>query len=250
MCAIAVSPDIGLIRLYPLSVASDQDIHVWSRIRCKIRKASTDFRVESFRIVSAEPIGRIDSPKAKADLLNACILRSGDVDPITYQNAASRRMSIAVVKAPLGVGASLVPQDVTDVDHAVDEDDAWAMTQGEYPFKPYLRWQSIQGGNHETHLCSQEVYEGMRHNAATPFRVFENLHIGDPDYEHWMILGNQKNRPTTWLCAHLHRQKKICSDTSSSLMTFDGDGESWPYLQQEAINVKCVDPQKTFSFTM
>jgi len=33
------------------------------------------------------------------------------------------------------------------------------------------------------------------------------------------------------------------------LLMFDGPNENWPYSQQEAINAKTVEPQKTFSFT-
>jgi hypothetical protein len=179
--------------------------------------------------------------------MDACVLRSGIEDPIRYQNAC--RKSIAVVKASGNVGAALEARETVLVDHDIDKEDAWVMCQSEYPFKPFLLWKSMQGGEHKSHICSQEVYEGMRHNAATPFRIFENLHIGDPDFEHWIVMGNMKDRMNVWVCAHLHRQKKTGSPMGTNLLTFDGQDENWPYSQQEAINARTVNPQKTFSFT-
>lgn len=247
MCSIVISDELGLVRLYPITVTSDMGMKIWSRVQCEVAKRSTDCRIESFRVESIIVLDRIESASAKADCLNSCILRSGTDDPIVYQN--NRRRSIAVVKSAGNVGVSLDPREIDSIDHTVDADDAWVMSQSEYPFKPSLIWTSIQGGQHKTHLCSQEVYEGIRHNASTPFRVFENLHIGDPDYEHWMILGNIRDRRNVWVCAHLHRQKKTGSTTDTSSLMFGGQNESWPYSQQEEINARTVEPQRTFNFT-
>lgn len=247
MCAIVISKELGLVRLYPITVTADAGMNIWSRVQCEAVKRGTDCRVESFRVESITILDRIESASVKSDLLNSCILRSGIEDPIQYQN--NGRKSIAVVKSTGSVGVSLDPQNPSAVDHTVDVDDAWVMSQKEYPYKPFLLWTSMQGGEHKTHLCSQEVYEGIRHNASTPFRVFENLHIGDPDYEHWMILGNMKDRRNVWVCAHLHRQKKTGSITGTSLPMFGGQNENWPYSQQEEINARTVEPQKTFNFT-
>ena len=247
MCAIVVSDELGLIRLYPLSVLKESEIRIWSRVKCEIVKRNTDSRLESFRVMSAVVIDRIEDPQTKAELMNSCILRSGNVDPLSYQDSLHR--SIFIVKPGCNVGAQLVAREAESIDHTIDTEDAWVMCQAEYPFKPYLLWQSVQGSDHRSHLCAQEVYEGMRHNAATPFRVFENLHIGDPDYDHWLIMGNMKDRRRVWVCAHLHRQKKTSSNTATNLLMFDGPNENWPYSQQEAINARTVEPQRTFSFT-
>ena len=179
MCSIVVSDELGLIRLYPLAVSEDKDIRIWSRISGQVRKSNTDQRTESFRVVDVEPIGSIDDSRAKADLMNSCVLRSGLVDPIEYQN--ERRRSICIVKSESALGAELESR--TEVDHepAIDNEDAWVMTQADFPFKPYIKWRSVQGVSHRTHICSQEVYMGMKHNASSPFRIFENLHVGDAD---------------------------------------------------------------------
>ena len=247
MCSIVVSDQLGLIRLYPLAVSADKDIRIWSRIRGQVRKSNTDQRTESFRVVDVEPIGSIDDPRAKADLMNSCVLRSGYVDPIEYQN--ERRLSICIVKSESALGAELEARTEVEPELCADIEDAWVMSQADFPYKPYIKWRSVQGASHRTHICSQEVYMGMKHNASSPFRVFENLHVGDADYEHWLILGNMRDRRNVWVIAHMHRQKKIASATNTSSLTFDGDEKNWPYSQQEEINARTVEPQRTFSFT-
>jgi len=247
MCAIVVSDEIGLARLYPLHVSSDEKIHVWSRVECKVEKTSRDPRLESFRVLTTNVTGCITDRAAKQRLLESCVLRSGNVDPIKYQNDNKR--SISVVKASGHVGAELYPRETKQVDHSIDAEDAWVMCQSEFPFKPKLIWKSIQGSEHRTHVCSHEIYEGIRRNSSTPFRVFENMHIGDPDYQHWLVLGTMKDHMSNWVCAHIHRQKKTALITNTNFLTFDGKNENWPYSQQEAINAKTVDPQHTFNFT-
>lgn len=247
MCSIVVSDELGLIRLYPLTVSGNKDIRIWSRIRGEVRKSNTDQRTESFRVVDVEPIGSIDEPRAKSELMNSCVLRSGYVDPIEYQN--QRRLSICVVKSEFALGAELEARTEVDSEPVIDSEDAWVMSQADFPFKPYIKWRSVQGTSHRTHICSQEVYMGMKHNASSPFRIFENLHVGDADYEHWLILGNMRDRRNVWVIAHMHRQKKIASATNISSLIFDGDEKNWPYSQQEEINARTVEPQKTFSFT-
>jgi hypothetical protein len=247
MCAIAVSASLGLIRLYPLSVTSDSQIAIWSIVRLSLSISNTDNRSESYRVGDYEVIGQLKNPAEKHELLESCILDSGDHDPIDYQNA--RRKSIAIVKGSGPVGASLTPRESSGDNLPTDGDDGFVMTQSDFPFKPYVEWTSKQGKPHTTHLVGQEVYMGMMHNQATPFRIFENLRIGDRDYDHWLVLGNMKDRRNVWVAAHLHRQKKIAQRPmfTSSWIT-DGVAKGWPYETQEATDARFVEKCPLLNF--
>lgn len=246
MCAIAVSPLLGLIRIYPLSVKNDGDIAIWSIVKLCLAISNTDNRKESYRVESYEVTGQMKSVSEKSDLMESCILESGDQDPIDYQN--ERRKSIAIVKSVGPVGASLMARDATIDYAATDDDEGFVMTQSEFPFKPYVQWTSKQGKSHTTHLVGQEVYMGMLHNQATPFRIFENLRIGDRDYDHWMVLGNMKDRRNVWVAAHLHRQKKIAQRPmfTNSWIT-DGTESGWPYETKGATAVRDVEREPLFN---
>lgn len=247
MCAIGVSETHGLIRIYPLSVRSDVSVSIWSTVRFELDRSKTDGRSESYKVIEFDVCGSISEKHDKLTLLDDCILRSGELDPIDYQNAA--RKSISIVKCDMKLGASLMPREDSDIVASSDED-GFALTQSEYPYKPYIEWISIQGKSHRTQLVGQEVYEGMRKNVATPFRIFENIHIGDPDYTHWMVLGNLKDRRNVWVCPHVHRLKKTTqTNMLENFQTGDGRPSGWPYETQEASNVRPVDPQMEFNFT-
>lgn len=245
MCAIALSQDFGLVRLYPLTFEQSAGVGVWSRIEVTATRSTKDNRHESWKIESSKLIGKVDQSHEKTELLNQCILKSGTEDPIAYQN--KHRSSIAIVKTSLPVGCGLRPR--KDREPEDDSEERWrVMTQDEYPFKPYLLWTSDQGGEHETHIVAQEAYVGMSKNASCQMRIFENMRLGDPDYQHWIVLGNMKDRRNVWVCPHLHRLKKTYSDTTLSLPMSDGRGDAWPYLTQEAINAKDAGPQRFFTF--
>lgn len=249
MCAIGVSPSLGLVRIYPLSANSDSDIAIWSTVSLSLAISNTDNRKESYRVEDYEVVGQVKSASEKLHLMESCVLDSGEQDPIDFQN--ERRRSIAVVKSVGPVGASLMARDaITDFASTGDED-GFVMTQADFPFKPYVQWVSRQGKSHMTHLVGQEVYMGMMHNQATPFRIFENLRIGDRDYEHWMVLGNMKDRRNVWVVAHLHRQKKIAQQPMfiSSWIT-DGVESGWPYETHAAIDARDAEKQPLFKFTI
>jgi hypothetical protein len=247
MCAIAVSPSLGLIRIYPLSVKNDSDISIWSTVKLGLAISNTDNRKESYRVEKYEVTGKMTLATERHGLMESCILESGDQDPIDYQN--ERRRSIAVIKSAGPVGASLMPREPT-IDHATaDDDDGFVMTQADFPFKPYVQWTSKQGKPHTTHLVGQEVYMGMMRNQATPFRVFENLRVGDRDYEHWMVLGNMKDRRNVWVAAHLHRQKKIAQlPMFTNLWITDGVESGWPYETKGATAARDAEREPLFNF--
>jgi len=248
MCSIILCDELGLIRLYPLSVIKNQDVKVWTRIRCSVSRSQKDNRTEAFRldVNDIDVLDKIESPDSKARILDSCILKSGDKDPIDYQN--DRRASICVVKANGRIGCHIEAKEDTER-RASEDEDSWVMTQSEFPYKPYVSWKSAQGKQHKTHIVAQEVYLGMQKNASSPWRVFDNMHAQDPDYQHWMVLGNTKDRRNVWVMPHLHRLKKTSSVTTTNFLMNDGESGSWPYSQQEEINAKYASPQMQFNFT-
>jgi hypothetical protein len=247
-CAIMLSKEVGFFRLY--CIPATQELKLWGVYDVTGEKGS-DFRKESFKFVSIESKGRtVESRMDKKDILDSCILKTGEVDPITYCNQPGIHQSIALVKLDHdGCDYQLSGKTPKGIDH--DGECGWMMTQGKHWMKPYISWVSHSGNRHNTHLGGREVYEYLRKNPETPFRIFENLGLGpNPDFEHWALLGNQKDRPNVFLCVNLFRLKKQTSGSIPLSFTLDnGRQEGWPYLKQEEKNVKTVDHQSIFMFT-
>jgi hypothetical protein len=239
MCAIILSDDLGLIRVYP--IPAENKFPVWGRVSLSLTRSATDNRRESYKIGNFTITDKVEDREEKREILNACILKSGDQDPQKYMN--EMRGSIALVKLQWGNVTASLAQRVPDVLES-DGEFNWCMSQSEQWQKPYIQWKSDQGTQHTTHLLGREIYEGLRHNPSNPWNLFNNLQINNPDFEHWLLLGNMKDRRNVWVGVHLHRLKKpIGGSIPLFSMTRDGRPSDWPYLQQEAVNVPVVDNQ-------
>jgi len=244
MCAIMLTKELGLIRIYP--IPAEIRFPVWSEVSLTLDKGS-DPRRESYRLQHFEITGKLQCPNTKREILNACIIKSGMDDPMDFQN--QNRSSIFIVKPCWGDVEVTLSQKLPNVSPE-DEECGWIVTQGKHWMKPYLKWVSDQGKDHTSHLGGREIYEGLRNNPTTPWDLMNNLQIMNPDYEHWMLMGNMKDKRNVWLCVHLHRLKK---GKSGSIPLFShpiiGSDTAWPYSDQKASNVEIVDGHPTL-FTM
>jgi len=204
MCAIVLSDDLGLIRIYPLDAS--QKYPVWSRVDLALERSLNDNRHESYKVIDCIICGKIEESDQKRKILNRCVIKSGLVDPMEYQNKS--RSSIIVSKLKYGTLECTLSQRIPETSHE-DEEHPWLMTQANHWSKPYLGWVSEQGVTHKTHLLGREVYMGLQNNPENPWNLFNNLQLNNPDYEHWIVLGNMKDRRNVWVAPHIHRLKKM-----------------------------------------
>lgn len=240
MCAIVLSEEIGLIRIYPIPAQSS--FPVWSRVRIEIERSRTDSRDESYKLTNHNVFGVVSEKPEKVDVLQSCELKSGSVDPIDFQN--QRFKSIALVKLEWGKTNYALHTRIPDVPQD-DEECGWVSTQAAHWHKPYLMWESIQGKAHTTHLVGREVYMGIKANPQNAFRIFDNIQIANPDFEQWLLLGNMKDRRNVWVAPWIHRLKKsVGSSILPCCKIADGKPAEWPYCEQEAFNVNAVDKQQ------
>jgi len=238
-CAIAVSPHLGLIRIYPLHPFENMDVKIWSVCDIEMEKHDKDTRDETYKPSSIKSISKMDDREDRRLLLEKCSIGTGDIDPINFQN--NEKKSIIVMKAPKEMGAAMPYRECDDPD---EETFGAIKCQRDFPYKPMISWTSLQGVNHETNIVGQEVYEYLRCNTQTPFRLFENLQISNPDYEKWLVLGTLVNRRNVWCCPHIHRIKKSVSGSIPLFLPmFDGVEGDWPYSKTGGRNVKPAGPQ-------
>ncbi len=244
MCGIVLSEQLGLIRIHPMDVMGSPS--VWDRVSMSLVRHNKDNRDESYTIEGMEHEGHVQKYE-KRELLDACILKSGDCDPVCYQN--ENRRSIAVVRPNGLIGASLQPRELCP-DKSDRDYQNWVVTQSEYGYTPYINWKSIQGVEHKQHCVAQELYCGLINNRSAPYSVFDNMRLSDQDYEHWLVLGNMKDRRNVWVVVHVHRLKKTAQPlTLPNCGIAAGKLDGWPYLNQEGFNAKPAEPQLQFQFT-
>lgn len=246
MCLISVSKDIGLFRAYPLKTER-AEIRIWSECDFELEKTPNDNRQESFKLISIKLISQIEDPAYRENILNSCILKTGDIDPLEYQNNNLASIAIVRVNRP---GAEIEARNHESKMADTDSPDSWVLCQSEHLYKPFIKWSSSQDKNHSSHLVSQEAYECLRKNPTDPWRLFSNYQLGNPEYDHWLVLGNMRDRRNVWVVVQIHRVKKKQMEDIMlpSSMIFVGNREGWPYLKQEKVNVKFVERQGAFNF--
>lgn len=245
MCAIVLTRDLGFIRIYPIPAI--EKFPVWSMVSLDI-ESGNDCRASTYRLVSWKITDKIEDASQKREILERCVIKSGSVDPMDYQN--SNRQSIFMTKMEWGNLEGTISQKIPSHISENDEEWGWIVTQGRHWHKPYIRWTSHQGKAHTSHLGGREIYEGLRNNPSNPWNIMNNLQINNPDYEIWGLMGNQKEHRNVWLCVHLHRLKKsTCGSTPLFSHPIIGENEAWPYENQQTTNVLIVDGHREL-FTM
>jgi hypothetical protein len=243
-CAIAVTKELGLIRVFADYRGLMQQISVWDECKIDIAKSSKDNRAESFKLCDLEIIGKVLCPREKRKILNDLSIDEPASDPIDYQN--SRRLSIAVVK-PM---QNLLGIALENREPKLCED--YFVSSGDMPHRAYLTWQTQNGKKHTSHICSHEVMEGLRKNPSSPMRVFENTRVHDFDWEKWLVIGTMVKHRSSWVIVHVHRLKKTTGVyTAGSLWTGGGKKDGWPYLNKEDVCARRAEfePQK-YLFTI
>ncbi|MDH5410003.1 MAG: hypothetical protein OEY16_01335 [Alphaproteobacteria bacterium] len=234
MCAIILTEERGLIRVYPIPAANR--FRVWASVVLQIKKSNTDTRLESFRLESWEIEDREMLADDKRQILDNCLLRTGTVDALQYQNNCRR--SIAMVKLIHGeYGASMESKSPIADDH-------WIMTQQKSWNKPFILWKSKQGSDHRSHIVAREAYEYLRKWPHEPHALFRNMGLNNPDWEHWLLLGNMRDKRNVWVAVHVHRLKKTTGHSMlPSFNLMNGNSVGWPYLDQEDSNVAVANNQ-------
>jgi hypothetical protein len=232
-CGIVLGDDHGLCRVYADFEGVMDRISIWDRVACSVHVHAGDNRVESWKLVEAEVLGKVGSSAEKRAILDACCLDCGDEDPVDYMNR--ERRSVAVVRQSVtGIGYGM---EVREFDESPD----WVMTQRETPQRPYVWWKSAAGKRHDHQLCAHEAYEWLRLNPSNTSQLWSNLRIEDIDYTKWLLLGNTKDKRNVWVVVHVHRLKKTTQQTTlASCAIGDGRQGGWPYLPLEVLRARRV----------
>jgi hypothetical protein len=230
-CAIVLDDTIGLTRVF-CDYANGMDrLSVWDRCSLLVQATAKDTRFESWKMLEADIIGKVDGSSEKRAILEACVRQTGEEDPVDVLNR--ERRSIAVVKpqqANIGYGMEI---------REFDESPDWMTTQCETPQKPFLQWQSLQGKTHRQQVAAHEVYEYLRKNPSKHGGLWDNLQITNIDFDKWLLIGTASTHRTAWLVVHIHRLKKTTAPLiDSSSLIVDGKPDGWPYSTRADVDAK------------
>ncbi len=217
ICTVGYSPSRNsLIRLYPVPTNVHPDR--WAIFKVPVERNKQDVRSESRKIQGSHDewdelykklrySGEIED-KEKRNLISKLISKFG-VDCVKVLNENKESLGFITPK-------SMEPyfEDRTTLDKTVQlrlDSDLPYKTIHNYDKQPRMKYvcSNCKATNgHDQQVIEWGVYEWMRKHPNEIDKVWENLHIADPEYDQWFLVGNQARHLTSFMIISLFRFKK------------------------------------------
>jgi hypothetical protein len=212
ICTAGWSERLGFVRVYPTRTTSP--LRQWNVVSVPVEKSTTDSRQESWKIQGSKSEwdrldGRIEVTGRLEGESRRTLVRRLASGCVNLTNEAHG--SLAVVR-PVSLAGYLSER--SDVDLAVQRTlfgGELEKTKRAYPFQPRLRYRCSDcraQGEHDQQLIEWGCYEWFRKRPGEESKVFDNLHLGDSDWEHHLLVGNQANHRQSFLSIGVLRWKK------------------------------------------
>lgn len=211
ICTAGWSDRLGFVRVYPTRTTSP--LRQWNVVRVTVERSPSDSRKESWKILGSknewdrldskiEVLSQLGKPERRhlvRRLISGCVNETNDA-----------LGSLAVIK-PVQLEGYLSER--SDVDTAIQRTlfgPDLERTKGGYGYQPRLRYRCSRctaADGHDQQLIEWGCYEWFRKEPGKEAQVFENLRIGDPDWEHHLFVGNQANHRRSFLTIGVLRWK-------------------------------------------
>jgi len=224
-CLCLWSEKTGFVRVYPVPFGYVKD---WEIINVQVRKPNNDGRENSFvvynyenewhnlfrRIYAQKRINRLGNKVNKEIPRKERIKFLENLPKTTFSEIRDNRKSFGLIKpAKLDLflkknrEKSQAQMTLFDLDYCI-------MNQNDFAYIPYLRYECDgeckSKHPHEQKIVEWGAYQFMRKNPNSKehcVKLKENYHIGEKDYVHYVLIGNIKKYPTTYIVVKLIRFK-------------------------------------------
>lgn len=208
ICVAAYHQDLGMIRIFPCS--AEMGLSRWQKVSVSLEKNPKDTRYESYRLYGSDSgfagcsIASSKSKVAREKRID--ILEKLKCKCVSEINTA--RFSLGVVKPIIeDVWIDNNPTfDKQRQSHLSIVDDKWLKTKGDYPYQPRIRYRCSDSCNgHSQTILEWGAFEWMRKNPKVEdiVRLRNNWMLGDSEYEHYLIVGNQLQHRTSFIVINL-----------------------------------------------
>lgn len=219
VCMAAYHADLGLIRIYPCR--ADMGLNRWQRFSAYVERNPQDTRYESFKFynsrdgwdslsVSSQGIVSRDERLILLDKLKTtCIsdiniarLSLGIIKPVDI-------LSVLYDRNPLYTKPKQYPI-------ALVKSDEWVTTKSDYSLQPRIHYRCHPNckGHNQT-ILEWGAFEWIRKNPGNEYQIIENWKLTDPQYEHFLLVGNQAQHRNSFLVINVIPFKTKIASTSS-----------------------------------
>ena len=214
VCVAGHSPTHGMIRLYP--ARHDAPLNVWNVVRVEVERNPQDTRHESWKIVGSKNdwenlntkirvVGVLAKPERiplVERLVSPCVQTLnqqhnslGVIRPVVHGVYFGENRSYYRAHTPMF--EPLVPSGLR--------------TKRDFEMEPRIRY--VCGADcksqkpHDQQLLEWGCYQYIKKNPDRPGDIWQNLHITDPQYNVYFVVGNQENQRTSYMVIGVVRQK-------------------------------------------
>lgn len=207
VCVAGYSSRLGMIRVYP--ARPDSPVKWWNRLAMPLVRNSRDTRSESWKIHGSKAEwDRLSKKIAVRELLGAKSRRE------LWSKACRRhrvgcvkdlnddRLSLGIVK-PTIISCHLVERKSYDATmQATLTTETVYKTIHNYRLKPVIRYRCSEcraKKYHEQQILEWGVYEWFRKHPGQEEKVWDNMHLDDPEWDKWFLVGNQARRRNSFM---------------------------------------------------
>lgn len=213
VCLGGWSPSKGFVRLYPTHLYSNAQR--WNIIEVPVEQdKSHDWRDESWKIVGSkqdwdmlyEKVNEIDRLERgdQIDLIK-------DIPKTCPNKLNEQKKSMGLVEPVEIHDAYLDPVDDPEPVQ-VDMQGHELKSKKSYPHKLYIEYtcsNCVAKGTHDQHCIEWGIFRFWDKNPdADPKQIIDNLHLLDDDWKKYFFVGNQQNRPNSFIVISVIRWKK------------------------------------------
>ncbi len=220
-CLCLWSEKTGFVRVYPIPYGY---VHDWEIINVEVRKPTNDGRGNSFVVSNYENewnnLSKRIYVNKEGDGKNKKLTRSDQIGlleklPIsTFSEIRDEGKSFGLIK-PKSMKFILEKKiETSQAQTTLSEDGYLIMNQKDFAFIPSLEYECECLCNskhpHKQSIVEWGAYQFMRKNPNSEeycMKLKENFHIGDEDYLHYILIGNIKKYPKTYIIIKLIRFK-------------------------------------------
>ena len=212
ICVAGWSPTLGFIRVYPTRTSSP--LQQWNVVSVPVERNPNDNRPESWKIQgSSGEWDRLDR-KIRVERRVTRAERLQLVPPLTtgcVKDLNEKRISLGIIH-PSSLEGYLSER--SDVDPSVQQTllgETLPKTKANFQHQPRLRFRCEscrQEGGHDQQIIEWGCYVWFGKSPGRESQVFENLRVSDPEYEKYLLVGNQNNHRTSYVVIGVIRWKK------------------------------------------
>ncbi len=224
-CLCLWSDKTGFVRLYPVPFGY---VHDWEIVNVEVRKPTNDGRENSFVVNNYEKewsnlsqqIYAQKEVNSRGNKVSKKLSRSEQIELLeslsksTFSQIRDNGRSFGLIK-PKSMTFMLQQNRETSQAQATLLDlDYNIMNQNDFAFFPYIQY-ACDGPCSSKHPHEQKIvewgaYQFMRQNPNSQehcMKLKDNYHIGEEDYIHYILIGNIREYPTTYIVVKLIRFK-------------------------------------------